>query len=70
MFSGHWQITINVIAITLTVMAIFVGGGYYLDQVFATKPALLIAGTVVAFPIAQFIIYRRFRSLTNRISNK
>lgn len=70
MFAKHFQITIRVALITLGGLAIFGGGGYLLDTQFGTKPLFLIIGVVVSYPIIQVALYRTFRSMTKKITDK
>jgi len=70
MFKGHLQITIRVVAITIATLAIWGGGGYLLDKALATFPLFMIIGLVVAFPLAQLLIYKTFRKVTNAVTKK
>ena len=69
-FAKHFQITIRVVLITVVGMTIFGGGGYLLDQKLGTQPLFLIIGLVTAYPIIQMILYRTFRSITKKITDK
>ena len=69
MFSEHYKITFRVIAITLTTLAIFAGGGYLLDQQLGTYPTIFIVGLVLAFPVTQLVIYKTFKQVTEKASN-
>lgn len=64
MFSGHLRITLNVAAITLGTMGGAGALGYWLDMQFGTKPLLLILGLVLAFPLIQVFIYKKFKKMT------
>ena len=48
--------------IILGVVGLIGGLGYYLDYTLATKPWFMIAGIVIAFPLSQYLIYRRLKS--------
>ncbi len=58
MFSQHFRVSIMVALITVTVMGTLSLIGYQLDSVYQTKPAFLIVGLVMAFPLSQLVVYR------------
>ena len=58
MFSEHIRVTTMVVMINVCSIALLGGGGYLLDQSLETQPALAIAGFLLSFPVAQYIIYR------------
>lgn len=67
MFKGHLAITVRVIGTTVVIMAALGGAGYLLDKALNTQPILMVAGIVIAFPIIQFVIYKTFRNVTNKL---
>jgi len=69
-FSKHLQITLRVAAITLGSIGIFTVGGYALDMQIGTKPLFLIIGLLISFPLSQYLIYKKFRTITTDIQNK
>ena len=64
MFSKHWQITFRVIGITALSIGLFAGGGHLIDTQLNTAPVGLIVGSIIAYPIAQLIIYKVFKKVT------
>lgn len=68
MFQEHYKITIRVIAITVSVMALLGGGGYLLDKQLGTDPYIFIAGILLAFPVIQVVIYYTFKQITDQES--
>ena len=58
MFSQHFRVSIMVALITVTVMGGLSFLGYQLDAVYQTKPAFLIVGLVMAFPLSQLVVYK------------
>lgn len=46
----------------LVVVFIFAVIGKYLDNQFSTSPWIFIGGVVIAFPVSQFIIYKRLKN--------
>lgn len=65
-YRDHFQITLKVAFTTIGLMAIFGGGGYFLDKKFDIFPTLLIAGLVISFPIIQILIYKQTKNLVKR----
>jgi len=57
---------LNATWMTIASVFIFAGTGYWLDQVLGTFPAIFITGLVVAFPLTQIMIYKKFRSFANK----
>jgi len=49
-------------ATILVVVGIFAFLGKFLDNQFSTSPWLFIGGIVIAFPISQYIIYKRLKN--------
>lgn len=62
--SSRIAVFAHVAFITVATMAILGGGGYGLDMMLATGPAFFIVGLVVAFPLAQFFIYKKVKSIS------
>lgn len=58
MFSNHAKVTATVALITVSSIAILGFSGWKLDFWLGTKPAFLIVGIILSFPIAQIVIYR------------
>lgn len=58
MFSQHFRVSLMVAAISVSMIGLFAGGGYLLDQQFQTKPLFLLAGVILSFPLSQFAVYR------------
>lgn len=46
---------------TIVMLGILGGGGYLLDQYFGTKPILFIIGLVIAYPVTQVFLFKKFR---------
>lgn len=61
--SGRISAFFHVAFYTLAGLAIFAGAGYALDHWLGTFPALFIIGLVIAFPITQFVLYKKLRTL-------
>jgi hypothetical protein len=51
----------QVSGITVAGMAIIGGGGYLLDQQMGTFPKIFITSLVIAYPIIQLSLFRKFR---------
>lgn len=49
------------IVYTITIIGIFGGLGYYLDQKFDSSPKILIIAIAISWPITQFILYKKFK---------
>ena len=49
-------------ATILVVVGVFAFLGKFLDNQFSTSPWLFIGGIVIAFPISQYIIYKRLKN--------
>lgn len=47
--------------ITITMIAVIGGGMYLLDKKLGTFPVLFIIGLVMAFPLTQIYLFKRFR---------
>lgn len=62
--SSRLTVFLHVSAIMVLTMAILGGGGYYLDKMLATEPAFFVGGLIVAFPLAQFFIYKKVKSIS------
>lgn len=56
--------------ITLLIMLIFGGGGYFIDKKIGTFPGLFITGIVIAFPVTQFYLYRKIKKFAQDKVNK
>lgn len=52
----------QVSVMTVLGMALLAGGGYFLDNALGTFPGFFIAGIVIAFPLIQFLIYKKIKS--------
>lgn len=46
-------------------MALFGGGGYYIDKKIGTFPILFIIGLVISFPLIQILVYKQTKGLIN-----
>lgn len=56
--TDHFKVTIVVVLISLSSLAIFGYGGYTLDQYFGTKYIFMVALLLISFPSAQYVTYR------------
>lgn len=52
---------IEATATILVVVGLFAFFGRFLDNQLSTTPWLFIGGIVIAFPVSQYIIYRRLK---------
>ena len=66
----HLQRLGVVTGITLSNILVFGGIGYWLDKTYGTKPWILIAGLILAFPLSQFEIYKVMKEIMTRKSTK
>ena len=55
-----------VIATTVTIIAVFVGIGYWLDTKLDTKPWILIVAVVLSFPVTQFALYKKMKEYSKK----
>ena len=46
---------------TVTMVALLGGAGWLLDSYFDTNHRYLIIGFIVAYPLTQYILYRKYR---------
>lgn len=51
--------------ITIAATAIIGGAGYALDKYIGTFPLLFIIGIVIAYPLTQFYLFRKFKRFAN-----
>ena len=58
MLTDHFKVTIVVVLISLSSLAIFGYGGFKLDQYFGTGYILMVLLLLVSFPCAQYLTYR------------
>lgn len=56
--TDHFKVTIVVVLISLSSLAIFGYGGYKLDQYFGTGYIFMVLLLLISFPSAQFVTYR------------
>lgn len=56
--TDHFKVTIVVVMISLSSLAIFGYGGYTLDQYFGTGYIFMVALLLISFPSAQYVTYR------------
>lgn len=63
----HLQITIRVMLITVLIVAIFTGLGYWIDTIFETKPLGMIIGLLIGFPTTQYVIYKKFKNFPENL---
>jgi F0F1-type ATP synthase assembly protein I len=54
---------LKITSITVLTTIIFAFLGYFLDNVFNSKPLYLIISLVISFPVLQFILYRFVKKL-------
>lgn len=52
-------------AITIVAIALIGGGGYALDKFLGTFPLLFIIGIVIAYPITQVYLFKKFKGFAN-----
>lgn len=64
MAGNYMQVTYSVVVLTIGGIALFGFIGYYLDQYFNTKPALLFTFIVLSMPPTQYVLYKRIKQLT------
>ena len=62
--STRISVFLQTTAYTVMITAILGGGGYLLDQQLGTFPTLFIIGIVIAFPVTQVYLYKKFKSIT------
>lgn len=56
--------------ITIAALGLIGGGAYALDKYLGTFPVLFIIGLVMAYPITQFYLYKKFKSFAkNKLKN-
>ncbi len=67
LFTSHFNITLWIGGITIGVMGLFGGSGFLLDKLLGTKPTLMVAGLLLAFPISQYAVNKKVRSLAFKI---
>lgn len=51
----------NIFAVTIIMIAFFVGLGIFIDNSFGTKPVGIFVSLLISFPITQIAIIRRLR---------
>ena len=52
-------------AITIVAIAIIGGGGYALDKFLGTFPIIFIVGIVMAYPVTQVYLFKKFKGFAN-----
>ncbi|HMR01374.1 MAG TPA: hypothetical protein PKA32_03215 [Candidatus Gracilibacteria bacterium] len=57
------QAHLNIVLISALVAGIAALIGYGIDSVMGTRPIAIIAAVLLSFPLAQFVIIKRLRSL-------
>lgn len=65
-FQKHFEITYKVLLITLIPLALFAGGGHLVDKYLHTNPVGMVIGLLIAFPLAQYMVYKTFTSNTKK----
>lgn len=72
-YRDHFQITMKIAFTTIGMMALFGGGGYYIDKKIDTFPILFIIGLVISFPLIQILVYKQTKGLIkdkSKLNNK
>lgn len=57
------QAHVNIIVISALMAAVAALIGYGIDSALGTSPVGIVAAVVLSFPVAQFVIIKRLRSL-------
>jgi len=55
------QVFLQVSTITISMMAIILGGAYWLDHQLGTYPKGFIAAIVLSYPLVQIAIYKKLK---------
>lgn len=64
MFEKHLHLTARVIGANIVSLGTGVGGGYWLDSFFDTKPLFLIFGVLFAFVAGQILVVWSIKGIT------
>jgi F0F1-type ATP synthase assembly protein I len=62
MFSKHYMLTGIILGYILGTGAVFIGGGYLVDQFFSTYPIFMAIGVIFSFIATQYLLYRKFKN--------
>lgn len=64
MFNKHWTITIRVFGLTIAIIALCGGIGYFIDKQLSSSPIGLGIGVIIAYPLSQIAVYKVFKKIT------
>lgn len=59
--SSRITVFLQTTASTVVITAALAGSGYLLDQLLGTWPGLFITGLILAFPLTQLYLYKKFK---------
>lgn len=66
----HFQLMWRVTLITVLTMGVLGGTGYILDKNLGRFPLFMAAGLIIAYPVAQIITYKVFKTIAKNKSWK
>jgi len=66
LFKSHWKLTLMILGINVTVIGLLAFLGSLLDSKLNTNHMFSIASLVLAFPLAQVMVYKTTKNITTK----